>query len=88
MKLAILCGANPRAHKFENGATIRVHAGKWRVKLEGVVDSVLALQFFQPFTHQEVVDGQEFEFLDGVNIRSKFATVGTEDYVSAYLEAI
>lgn len=93
MKLAILCGANPRAHKVENGANIRVHAGKWKAVLEGVKDSVITLHVPQLTpTPVELWNDNEnntvFVLTEGGNVRAAFAVRGTEEYVSAYLELV
>jgi hypothetical protein len=89
MQLAILCGANPRAHKVENGANIRVHAGTWKVVLEGVKDSIIALQIPQ-LTPAPIPATEDLSITlnEGMNVRAAFTARGTEDYVSAYLELV
>lgn len=88
MKLAILCGANPRAHKIENGANVRVHEGKWRVLLEGVTSSVLAFQL-QSGLMFSVHDKMPIEIKPGGDsIRAFFVHTGVEEYVNAYIEHV
>ena len=86
MKLAILCGANPRAHKVENGATIRLQAGNWKLVTEGLVDSDLALSRRSSESTQPIKDGDSFQVgPEGDAASLSFTKRGNEDYISAYL---
>lgn len=87
MKLAILCGANPRAYKVENGATVRVHEGNWKVVLEGVTDSVIALQLQSTKKRTIIKNNMPLNIpVGGDSVCVVVLTPGAEDYISAYLE--
>lgn len=87
MKLAILCGANPRVHDKKNGATIRLSEGVWKITMEGLVDSELTLHRSSCGCKKTVQNEMEITVdKAGDNISLEFTKRGGEDYISAFAE--
>lgn len=80
MKLPLMVAASAKTSK--GGARVRLHNGTWKLALDGLIDSKLAVQ-----CGPIVVPCEEGKCIDGpVTADVFFITRGTEQAISVYAE--
>lgn len=87
MRLALLVGADPKT--CTHGPRVRVLAGKWRLDVHGIEDSILIM-------HVEGDNKMELEVLNGIHficnenekVQVQFSKRGKEKYVSVIAEKV
>ena len=87
MKLALLIDANPRLLRGP-GTKCRLRAGKWKFKVEGVVDSVLAI--YHSLLESEDKNFARHSFSDDLSLKGpahcfvEILQAGSEKKISVY----
>jgi len=84
MELALLVGANPR--NVKRGPRVRVHSGKWKIRVDGQKDSTLKLHFSDTSTTVEVQDGTPILLIDPTTVELEFTKQGNESSISVFAE--
>lgn len=81
MEIPILLGACPKT--ANPVAWIPIRFDRWSVRVEGLVDSEIALHSNEPdFTSIRILNGQVF---DGpIRVRVEFEKRGTESFISVF----
>lgn len=81
MQLALLAGANPRI--CERGPLVRLSAGRWNIIIEGLEDSVLALDD-NSGSSAKLNGVNKLDLRESGNFRIVFTERGREESINVY----
>jgi hypothetical protein len=83
-QLALLSGANPRSCK--HGPAVRLFPGKWRLNVQGMVDSNLLVHVEGYDASNLVHHGMVLNCENVEIVQLSFGVRGTEQYISVIAE--
>lgn len=86
MQLALLSGANPRSCK--HGPVVRLAPGKWRLDVQGIVDSTLLLHVTGYECSNIAHSGMVINCEDTEEVQLSFGLRGTEQYLTVIAERV
>jgi hypothetical protein len=86
MQLALLSGANPRSCK--HGPAVRLHAGSWRLNVQGMEDSSLLMHVEGYDASNLVHHGMMLDCKETEVVQLHFGVRGKESYITVIAEKV
>jgi hypothetical protein len=86
MQLALLSGASPRSCK--HGPAVRLHAGDWRLNVQGMKDSSLLLHVEGYAASNLAADGMMLHCEQTEIVQLSFGVRGSESYITVIAEKV
>lgn len=89
MEMVLLVGANPR--NIKQGPRVRLHEGKWKLRIEGQKDSIMRLHLFNetdPIVTAPACNGDVHSVNEPSTAQIEFVNQGNEASISIFAELL